>query len=73
MLKLFEYRTLVFLAVILGLAPFYPEPHLFEKLTMLMEGNLKKPVDIFDLFMHGTPIVLLGIKYTYDKLKKPAE
>ena len=49
-------------AVLLGLAPFVPEPHLWEKLKMLADGSLSRPIDIFDLFLHGTPAVLLVIK-----------
>ncbi len=49
-------------ALMLGLAPFYPEPHLWEKLKMLAAGSLSRPIDIFDLFMHGTPVVLLALK-----------
>ena len=50
------------LALFLGLAPFYPEPHLWEKLKMLADGTLSRPIDIFDLFLHGLPVVLLGVK-----------
>jgi len=49
-------------ALLLGLAPFVPEPHLWEKLKMLGNGTLTKPIDIFDLFLHGTPVVLLVLK-----------
>jgi hypothetical protein len=49
-------------AVLLALAPFVPEPHLWEKLKMLMNGSLSRPIDIFDLFLHGTPLILLAIK-----------
>ena len=49
-------------ALLLGLAPFVPEPHLWEKLKMLANGNLSKPIDIFDLLLHGTPVVLLLLK-----------
>lgn len=54
--------TLLIIAIALGLAPFVPEPHLWQKLKMLFDGSLSKPIDIFDLFMHGTPAVLLAIK-----------
>jgi hypothetical protein len=47
------------LAALLGLAPFRPEPHLWEKLRMLADGQLIRPVDIFDLFLHGTPLLLV--------------
>jgi len=49
-------------AVFLALAPFSPEPHLWEKLKMLMNGTLVRPMDIFDLFLHATPLVLLVLK-----------
>lgn len=52
----------VIAALTLGLAPFAPEPHIWEKLKMLMEGTLSRPIDIFDLVLHGAPWVLLGLK-----------
>lgn len=50
------------LAIVLALAPFAPEPHLLEKLRMLFSGTLVRPIDIFDLFLHGTPLLLLLLK-----------
>lgn len=50
------------LAVVLALAPFTPEPHLWEKLRMLVAGELVRPVDIFDLLLHGTPLLLVLLK-----------
>ena len=55
-------NILIVAALVLGLAPLFPEPHLWEKLKMLFGGNLRKPVDIFDLLMHATPVVLLALK-----------
>lgn len=49
-------------AVLLGLAPFRPEPHLLEKLTMLVDGTLVRPIDIFDLCLHGVLPLLVLIK-----------
>ena len=37
------------------LAPFKPMPHVLEKLIMLKNGTLTKPIDIFDLFYHLIP------------------
>ena len=54
---------LVIAALILGPAPFVPEPHVFEKLRMLANGTLSKPIDIFDLAYHGLPIVMLMLKF----------
>jgi hypothetical protein len=45
----------------LGLAPFAP-PHIFEKLSMLARGELKRPIDWFDLFFHAIPWALLALK-----------
>jgi hypothetical protein len=56
------YVILVPLALLLGLAPFVPEPHLWEKLKMLAAGMLSRPIDIFDLLFHAAPIVLLALK-----------
>ena len=54
--------VLLILCVLLGLAPVVPEPHIVEKFRMLIQGNLRKPIDIFDLFYHSAPFVLLIIK-----------
>jgi hypothetical protein len=50
------------IALTLGLAPFVPEPHVWEKLKMLAAGELTRPIDIFDLLLHGVPWLLLGLK-----------
>lgn len=62
--------TIALPAIVLGLAPFHPEPHLLEKLKMLFAGTLSKPVDIFDLFMHGAGPVLLIIWIIRKKVLK---
>lgn len=48
--------------VTMGLAPYTPEPHVWEKLNMLVTGLLVKPVDIGDLVLHITPWFLLILK-----------
>jgi len=63
------------IAFFLAVAPITQEPHLWQKLKMLFDGSLSKPIDIFDLFLHGTPMVLLTVKLLFmatDK-KEPAE
>ncbi|MCX7999153.1 MAG: hypothetical protein N3A69_09430 [Leptospiraceae bacterium] len=64
-----SYPLLVVSAILLGLAPFYPMPHLVEKILMLKDGNLKKPIDIFDLFMHSAPFIILALKIWRDSTK----
>ncbi|MCW8888648.1 MAG: RND transporter [Gammaproteobacteria bacterium] len=62
--------SLVLISLMLGLAPFVPEPHLFEKVKMLFGGSLSKPIDIFDLLMHGAPVVILSLKLIREAQKK---
>ena len=63
---LLDYRFLIPLVLLLGFAPFYPQPHIVEKMRMLMAGTLKKPIDIFDLFWHAWPFVLLAYRVFRD-------
>lgn len=49
-------------ALTLGSAPFVPKPHIVEKLEMLRAGALRRPLDIFDLVLHGAPWVVLTRK-----------
>ena len=53
---------LIVITVLMAVLPLNATPHLFEKLTMLIDGSLHRPLDIFDLFMHGTPAVLLLVR-----------
>ncbi len=57
-----SWPMLIVVALTLGLAPFSPEPHVWEKLKMLADGTLSRPIDIFDLLMHGIPHLLLLAK-----------
>ncbi len=56
------FALLLVLSIFLGLAPFKPEPHLVEKIRMLLHAQLVKPIDIFDFFLHGTAPLLLLVK-----------
>lgn len=61
---------LIVAAIFMSLAPFSPEPHLLEKSRMLINGELVKPIDIFDLFWHSFLIVLLAIRLIrYNRIK----
>lgn len=46
----------------LAIAPYSPEPHVWEKLKMLFSGTLVRPVDIFDLVLHGSAAILLVLR-----------
>jgi hypothetical protein len=53
---------IVAVAAWMAVAPIVPEPHLVEKLRMLSQGTLRRPLDIFDLLFHLAPLVVLGLK-----------
>ncbi len=72
-MKRIPYPILILGSIFLGLAPFVPEPHLVEKLRMLVAGQLSRPIDIFDLFLHGSLPALLIIKAVGDFLRKGRE
>lgn len=57
-------------ALTLGLAPFVPEPHIWEKLKMLARGALVRPIDIFDMLLHGTPWLIVIAKAARHMLVK---
>jgi len=56
------YTVIIPLAVWMLLAPFRPMPHVLEKLNMLLNGSLNRPIDIFDLFFHLVPTLILLLK-----------
>ena len=58
----FPLSLFAIFALTLGLAPFLPEPHLWEKLRMLASGTLSRPIDVFDLAWHALPWLLLALK-----------
>ncbi|MCM0610831.1 MAG: hypothetical protein KA711_17860 [Ideonella sp. WA131b] len=37
-------------------------PHLIEKLRMLAQGSLVRLLDIFDLALHATPLLIVALK-----------
>jgi hypothetical protein len=62
--KRLSWRWLLPLAILAGVAPWPigPEPHLVQKVVYLIEGNLSRPIDIFDLVFHASPALLLAGK-----------
>jgi len=56
-----NWRTVILLCLTLGLAPFYPEPHIFGKVKWILGGGVGMgPMDWFDVVLHGFPYVLLA-------------
>ncbi len=64
------YFVLIGIAVLMAMLPFQPEPHLTEKLKMLADGTLTKPLHIFDLFWHLLPTMLLVVKFARSRKQK---
>ena len=62
------YGILIVLAILMLLLPFRPMPHVLEKLIMLKNGTLTEPIDIFDLFYHFIPTILLIMKFIRDRM-----
>ncbi len=56
-----DWTIVIFFCLTLGLAPFTP-PHIVEKIGMLINGTLKRPIDWFDLVLHGVPWLILIVK-----------
>ena len=69
-LKDIPYIVLIGGSVLMAILPFSGESHLLEKLGMLMQGSLSKPVDIFDLFLHSSPMFLLAAKFILEQKSK---
>jgi hypothetical protein len=65
------WSLVVVLCLTVGLAPFTP-PHVWEKLQMLSQGRLTRAIDWFDLFLHGTPWLLLLAKILASTLGRAA-
>jgi hypothetical protein len=69
----FPLVWLVVIALYLAVAPIVPEPHLVEKLRMLSQGTLVKPIDIFDLLMHSVPLLLLAVRLWRDMQRRQSK
>ena len=64
-----DWTIILILCATLGLAPFSP-PHIVEKISLLVNGELIKPLDWFDFLFHGFPWVLLTLKVVANFKKK---
>lgn len=57
------FPVLIVFAIFMLLAPFHPMPHVVEKILMLKNGQLHRPIDLFDLLLHLAPLLLLALKW----------
>ena len=63
------YTLLIIITLFMLLAPFRPMSHVAEKLMMLKDGTLSRPIDIFDLFYHLIPLIILLMKFYRDRTR----
>jgi hypothetical protein len=62
-----RYFIAIALCLTLGMAPFFPEPHLFGKWRWLLGGGHgMQAMDWFDLALHSSPFGLLIYFLTAD-------
>ena len=65
-----DFKLWLIASLTLGLAPFFPEPHLWGKLKWVFGGAHGMQIaDWFDLLMHGVPWVML-FRITIIKIKE---
>lgn len=57
-----NWKYFLLFSITLGLAPFSPEPHIVGKIRWIAGGAVgMQGIDWFDVFLHGTPWILLII------------
>ncbi len=55
-----NWKLVLLLCLTLGLAPFFPEPHIVGKIKWTAGGDFDmKVIDWFDTLLHGFPFILL--------------
>ena len=60
MKSLNNWKFIALLCLTLGLAPFFPEPHIVGKLKWIAGGATNMTVtDWLDVLLHGSPFILL--------------
>jgi len=66
-----NWKIIILLCLTLGLAPFFPEPHIWGKLKWVIGGAKGMEFqDWFDLIFHGFPFLLLIRLGTLTLIKK---
>ncbi len=68
-LEKIPYPLLVIVAILMAVMPL-GQSHLLEKTRMLFAGTLRRPLDWFDFFLHGSPLALLVVKAVADLARR---
>jgi hypothetical protein len=65
-----DWRIIILLCLTLGLAPFFPEPHLIGKIRWISGGAIGMTAKhYFDVLFHGFPF-LLALRLIFVRLVK---
>jgi hypothetical protein len=68
-----NWRIIILLCLTLGLAPFFPEPHVWGKLKWIAGGAHGMGwLDYFDFLFHGAPFLLL-IRRVFIEIRRISE
>ncbi len=68
-----DWKVIILLCLTLGLAPFFPEPHIWGKIKWISGGATgMKFQDWFDVLFHGFPFLLL-IRLIFTKITSGLE
>lgn len=62
--------SIIIVCLVLGLAPFYPEPHLWGKIKWIAGGAVgMTTMDWIDVLWHGWPFILL-FRWIFLRIKR---
>lgn len=66
-----NWKLIILLCLTLGMAPFFPEPHVWGKIKWVAGGAVgMNAMDWFDLVFHGFPFILLLRKTILSVIKR---
>lgn len=66
-----DWKIIILLCLTLGMAPFFPEPHIWGKFKWILGGARGMAfMDWFDVLLHGFPFILLLRKIILSLIKK---
>ena len=62
-LQQLPWVPLIVAALLVGLAPLLPQPHLIEKAIKIATGSPMRPIDYFDILFHLFPALIALLKW----------
>ena len=65
-----SYQSLFIALALLGLLPLCQCLTPLKKIILLSKGELVKPIDIFDLIFHLSPVILITLKFYYSNKRR---